>query len=123
MVAIVAIVFVFLAYNGYSYYTTSLEERFYHSKHNWFKPSGIFGQGLGVVGTFIIFFGVFIYILHKRYNILGKRVRLKYLLEFHIFLLPRLSLEVSFQSLFGVWLQWLPVVLLVGFYIYKYHEQ
>jgi hypothetical protein len=100
MVAIVVLVFVFLAYNGYSYYTTSLEERFYHSKHNWFKPSGIFGQGLGVVGTFIIFFGVFIYVFHKRYNILGKRVRLKYLLEFHIFLCTLGPILVLFHTAF-----------------------
>jgi len=83
---IVVSVFVYLSYTGYSYYTTPLEERFYHPDHNWLKPSGMFGQGLGVIGTFLILFGVFIYIAHKRYNILGKWVRLKYLLEFHIFL-------------------------------------
>ncbi|MAM28252.1 MAG: hypothetical protein CMC13_04450 [Flavobacteriaceae bacterium] len=86
MALIVVGVAIFLGYTGYSYYDTPLEERFYHPRHDWFKPSGLFGQGLGVIGTFIIFFGVFIYILHKRYNILGKWVRLKYLLEFHIFL-------------------------------------
>jgi hypothetical protein len=83
---IVVAVFVYLTYTGYSYYTTPMEERFYHPSHDWLKPSGMFGQGLGVIGTFLIFFGVFIYIAHKRYNILGKWVRLKYLLEFHIFL-------------------------------------
>ncbi|MDX1462457.1 MAG: hypothetical protein R3359_05325 [Marinirhabdus sp.] len=86
MALIVIAVALYLGIVGYSYYDTPLEERFYHPRHDWFKPSGLFGQGLGVIGTFIIFFGVFIYILHKRYNILGKRVRLKYLLEFHIFL-------------------------------------
>lgn len=86
MALIVIAVAIYLGYTGYSYYSTPLEERFYHPRHSWFKPSGLFGQGLGVIGTFLIFFGVSIYILHKRYTILGKWVRLKYLLEFHIFL-------------------------------------
>ena len=86
MALIVVVVAIYLGFSGYSYYNTPLEERFYHSQHDWLKPSGLFGQGLGVIGTCIIFFGVFIYILHKRYTILGKWVRLKYLLEFHIFL-------------------------------------
>ena len=60
----------------------------------------MYGQGLGVIGTFLIFFGVFIYILHKRYNILGKRVRLKYLLEFHIFLCTLGPTLVLFHTAF-----------------------
>ena len=100
MVAIVVTVFSYLSYTGYSYYNTALEERFYHPRHSWFKPSGLYGQGLGVIGTFLIFFGVFIYILHKRYNILGKRVRLKYLLEFHIFLCTLGPTLVLFHTAF-----------------------
>jgi len=100
MALIVIGVIVFLGYTGYSYYTTALEERFYHPRHHWFKPSGLFGQGLGVVGTFLIFFGVFIYIAHKRYRILGKWVRLKYLLEFHIFLCSLGPVLVLFHTAF-----------------------
>ncbi len=100
MVSIVLLVTVYLAYTGYSYYITPLEERFYHPRHNWFKASGLFGQGLGVIGTFLILFGVSIYILHKRYNILGKWVRLKYLLEFHIFLCTLGPILVLFHTTF-----------------------
>jgi hypothetical protein len=100
MAAIVIAVTIYLAYTGYSYYSTPLEERFYHSSHDWFKPSGLFGQGLGIIGTFLIFFGVSIYIAHKRYNILGKRVRLKYLLEFHIFLCSLGPVLVLFHTAF-----------------------
>lgn len=89
---------IYLAFTGYSYYSLPLEERFYHPRHNWFKPSGLFGQGLGVIGTFLILFGVSIYILHKRYNILGKWVRLKYLLEFHIFLCTLGPILVLFHT-------------------------
>ena len=100
MALIVVAVTIYLAFSGYSYYSLPLEERFYHPQHNWFKPSGLFGQGLGVIGTFLIFFGVFIYILHKRYNILGKWVRLKYLLEFHIFLCTLGPVMVLFHTAF-----------------------
>ena len=86
MALIVLITTIYLAYTGYSFYYTPLEERFYHPHYNWFKSSGIYGQGLGVLGTFFIFFGVTIYIARKRYNFMVKYLRLKYLLEFHIFL-------------------------------------
>jgi hypothetical protein len=86
MTFIVIAVSCYLAISGYSYYSLPLEERFYHVQYEYFKPSGIFGQGLGVIGTLMILFGVSIYILRKRYGFLERIIRLKYLLEFHIFL-------------------------------------
>ncbi len=100
MVAIVIIVTIYLSYTGYSYYSTALEERFYHPHHNWFKPSGIYGQGLGILGTAMIFFGVTIYIARKRYNFLSKYIRLKYLLEFHIFLCTLGPILILFHTAF-----------------------
>lgn len=100
MVIIVVIITLYIGYSGYSYYTLPLEERFYHEQYEWFKPSGIFGQGLGIIGTLMMFFGVFIYIAHKRYNVLGKRVRLKYLLEFHIFLCTLGPILILFHTTF-----------------------
>ncbi len=86
MSAIVLAVTIYLTYIGVSYYNTPLEERFYHPDHQWLKPSGLFGQGLGVIGTLIILFGVIMYIVGKKYGIFERFIRLKYLLEFHIFL-------------------------------------
>ena len=86
MITIVVVITVFLSYYGYDYYKTPLEERFYHPRNNWFKPNGIFGHGLGIIGTSLIFMGVFLYILRKRYGFLSRYLRLKYMLEFHIFL-------------------------------------
>ena len=86
MVAITVAVTVYLAYVGFNYYQTPLEERFYHPDYKWFKPSGAFGHGLGIIGTLMILFGVVIYIARKRYNFMVRYLRLKYLLEFHIFL-------------------------------------
>lgn len=100
MVVIILAAIVYLAYTGYTYYQTPLEERFYHPRHNWFKPSGIYGQGLGIVGTFLIVFGVAIYIARKRYNFLSKYIRLKYLLEFHIFLCTLGPILIVFHTAF-----------------------
>ncbi|MCK0192044.1 hypothetical protein [Arenibacter sp. F20364] len=100
MVTLTVLVTVYLLYTGYTYYGTPLEERFYHPRHNWFKPSGIYGQGLGIIGTFLIVFGVSIYIARKRYNFLAKYIRLKYLLEFHIFLCTLGPVLVLFHTAF-----------------------
>jgi hypothetical protein len=91
---------IYLAYQGYSFYHTPIEERFYHPHYNWFKSSGIYGQGLGVIGTLMIFFGVTIYIARKRYNFMVKYLRLKYLLEFHIFLCILGPILILFHTTF-----------------------
>ena len=100
MVVIILITTVYLIYTGYTYYNTPLEERFYHPRHDWFKPSGIYGQGLGIIGTFMIVFGVAIYIARKRYGFLSKYIRLKYLLEFHIFLCTLGPILILFHTAF-----------------------
>jgi len=100
MVVIILFTTIYLAYSGYSYYKTPLEERFYHPQNNWFKPSGLFGQGLGIIGTGMILFGVTIYIARKRYNFLSKFIRLKYLLEFHIFLCTLGPILILFHTAF-----------------------
>jgi len=100
MVVIILITTIYLIYTGYTYYNTALEERFYHPHHHWFKPSGIYGQGLGIVGTLMIIFGVAIYIARKRYNFLSKYIRLKYLLEFHIFLCTLGPILILFHTAF-----------------------
>jgi len=90
----------YLASTGYSYYALPLEERFYHPNYAWFKPSGVMGQGLGILGTFLITFGVAIYIARKRYGFLAKLIRLKYLLEFHIFLCILGPILIVFHTTF-----------------------
>ncbi len=100
MVTITVLVTIYLIYTCNDYYNTALEERFYHPHHDWFKPSGVFGHGLGIVGTLMILFGVVIYIARKRYNFLSKYIRLKYLLEFHIFLCALGPILIVFHTAF-----------------------
>jgi hypothetical protein len=89
-----------LLFWGVPYYNTRIEERFYHPDHDFFKPSGILGHGLGIVGTLIIIFGVGSYIARKRMKSLQKVGILKYWLEFHIFLCTLGPILVLFHTAF-----------------------
>ncbi len=100
LASIVIFTALFLAYNGYTYYATSIEERFYHPNHHFFKPSGLFGHGLGITGTLLILIGVTSYIARKRYKFLGRFGRLKYWLEFHIFLCSLGPVMILFHTAF-----------------------
>lgn len=100
MVAIVVVVTLYLSYVGYSYYQLPVEERFYHPQYDWFKPSGAFGHGLGIIGTLMILFGVVIYIARKQYGFMERFIRIKYLLEFHIFLCSLGPILVLFHTSF-----------------------
>jgi len=100
MVFITVAVTIYLCYTGYSYYDLPVEERFYHPQHDWFKPSGAYGHGIGILGTFMILFGVVIYIARKRYNFMVRVLRLKYLLEFHIFLCTLGPILILFHTAF-----------------------
>lgn len=97
---IIALAAIYLAYLGYSYYSSPLEERFYNSQHELMKPSGILGHGLGIIGTLMILTGVSLYIARKRFNFLVKYLRLKHLLEFHIFLCTLGPVLILFHTAF-----------------------
>jgi len=79
-------VMVLLAINGYDYYSTPLEERFFNSKHTLLKPSGDWGHGFGIIGTLMMIMGVSIYMIRKRVKWVFNFGFLKHWLEFHIFL-------------------------------------
>ena len=100
MTIITIVVTVYLFYTGYSYYQTPIIDRYDHPRHNWFKPSGVYGHGLGILGTFMVIFGVGIYIARKRYNFMVRYLRLKYLLEFHIFLCILGPILILFHTAF-----------------------
>lgn len=77
---------ILLAVNGFSYYNTSLEERFFHASHNALKPSGNLGHGFGIIGSLMMVLGVSIYMIRKRSRRLFNFGYLKHWLELHIFL-------------------------------------
>ncbi len=71
---------------GFGYYTTPLEERFFHAEHNVLKPGGTWGHGLGIAGSLAMLIGVSSYMIRKRSRRLARWWKLKHWLEFHIFL-------------------------------------
>ncbi|MBU1100936.1 MAG: hypothetical protein KKA84_11090 [Bacteroidetes bacterium] len=89
-----------LVKTGFSYYTTPIENRFFHDMHVSLKPSGFLGHGYGIVGTLFIILGVSLYMLRKRYRIFSRVGLLKYWLEFHIFLCTIGPILILFHTAF-----------------------
>ena len=90
LIAVLVALWVLLAltplYFGLPYYLEPLGERPYDTLHETFKPSGLIGQGLGILGTLMVAFGVSSYMIRKRWSRLAKWGKLKNWLRFHIFL-------------------------------------
>lgn len=94
------LVTILLIVNGHSYYSTSLEERFFHPQNADLKPSGSIGHGLGIIGTLMMIVGVSTYMIRKRYRKLFNLGYLKHWLEFHIFLCSVGPVLVLFHTAF-----------------------
>ena len=54
--------------------------------HALLKPSGLWGHGMGIIGSLFMILGVSMYMARKRYRIFSRIGILKHWLEFHIFL-------------------------------------
>ncbi|MCX6173145.1 MAG: hypothetical protein NTZ27_00110 [Ignavibacteriales bacterium] len=78
--------FFYFGIYGYSYYSTSNEERFFNELHKFLKPSGLIGHGLGIIGSLMMIIGVSTYMIRKRVRKFVRLGFLKYWLEIHIFL-------------------------------------
>ena len=76
----------YFAFEGYAYYLSGLEDRFFHPDHQTLKSSGKIGHGLGIIGSLMMLVGVSIYMLRKRIRMFSRLGILKHWLEFHIFL-------------------------------------
>ena len=89
-----------LTYIGFTYYNKPIEERFFDPNYALLKPSGLIGHGLGIIGSFLIVFGLFSYMIRKRFKVFVRVGVLKYWLEFHIFLCTLGSVLVLFHTTF-----------------------
>jgi len=104
---IVIITFAAISYRGYSYYRLSQENRYYlpnsselNPDHEILKPSGIWGHGMGILGSLLMILGVLFYMARKRYRIFSRIGILKHWLEFHIFLCTLGPILVLFHTSF-----------------------
>jgi hypothetical protein len=70
---------------GLDYYLLPLEQRPFSALYEHFRPAGTFGLRYGIIGTSLIIAGVFLYSVRKRARALARLGKLKYWLEFHIF--------------------------------------
>ncbi len=91
---------VYLAYSGFEFYRTGLEERFYHPDYEFLKPSGAMGHGLGILGSLLMLIGVSFYMMRKRIRALARLGTLKHWLELHIFLCVLGPVLVLFHTSF-----------------------
>ena len=71
---------------GLAYYLAPFTERPYLELHDIYKPSGVIGQGLGILGTLMMVVGVVSYMLRKRWKPMRRLGKLRDWLTFHIFL-------------------------------------
>lgn len=99
-ISIVLVTFFVLLFFGGDYYFLPLSEKFYHASHKILKSSGLIGHGLGIIGSIILTFGVVIYIIRKRVKRFYKLGKLKYWLEFHIFLATLGPVLILFHTAF-----------------------
>ena len=97
---IVIIAIIGLTYIGFTYYNKPIEERFFDPNYALLKPSGILGHGLGILGSLLIVFGLFSYMIRKRFKVFARVGVLKYWLEFHIFLCTLGSVLVVYHTTF-----------------------
>jgi hypothetical protein len=100
LVIVVLLTVSVLLYIGYDYYSIPLEERHFHLLNRSFKASGNIGHGLGIIGSFLILFGVFSYMFRKRLRIFSRIGTLKHWLEFHIFLCTLGPFLILFHTTF-----------------------
>lgn len=100
LVLVTAVVFIILAFYGSNYYSTNIDQRFFHEQNELLKPSGFIGHGLGVVGSLLMVIGVFGYMARKRIRRFSRLGILKHWLEFHIFLCSLGPILVLYHTAF-----------------------
>jgi hypothetical protein len=85
---------------GAGYYFTPLEERPFHPQYELLKPTGLVGEGYGIIGSFMVITGVAIYSSRKRLRIFSGLGKAKHFLEFHIFLCLTGPILILFHTTF-----------------------
>jgi len=71
---------------GLQYYLTPIMERPYSTLYEAYKPSGLVGHGLGILGSLMMIVGVAMYSSRKRISMLRRAGSLRSWLDIHIFL-------------------------------------
>jgi hypothetical protein len=88
--------------HGAGYYSTPLEDRPFHPQYSLLKPTGLLGQGYGIIGSLMITVGVILYSSRKRWRAMASFGRIKNWLEFHIFLCLLGPMLVVYHTTFKI---------------------
>jgi hypothetical protein len=91
-----------LGIHGAGYYNTPLEDRPFHPQYTSLKPTGLLGQGYGIIGSLMITVGVIMYSSRKRWRAIANLGRIKNWLEFHIFLCLLGPMLVVYHTTFKI---------------------
>ncbi|MFA6457095.1 MAG: hypothetical protein WCW40_09775 [Bacteroidota bacterium] len=90
----------FITFRNYDYYILPDEERPFHVRYDELKPSGNESHGYGIIGAAMIIVGVVMYSSRKRIRMFNQIGKIKYFLEFHIFLCLLGPLLVMYHTTF-----------------------
>jgi hypothetical protein len=88
-----------LALYGANYYTLTQADRPFSPKHHLLKPSGVIGINLGLLGV-LLFCGIFLYPLRKRWAWLRKQGDSRHWLDYHVVLGIAAPVCIAFHSSF-----------------------
>ncbi len=92
---------VYLVVNGGSYYGSAILERPHLEQHNLFRPSGIIGHGIGIIGSLLMII-LLTYSLRKRVRFLQNWGDIRSWLNIHIWMGITGPLLVIFHTSFKV---------------------
>lgn len=73
-------------WGGLEYYQLGLHDRAYSELHDLYKPAGLIGHGLGILGSLMMIVGVAMYSIRKRVRAMESKGALRTWLTVHIFL-------------------------------------
>lgn len=96
------IITVYVGITGWDYYQLPFADRPLDANHKVLKPGGFWGHGLGVVGSFLMIFGVVMYMARKRFRWMMNWGNLRVWLTVHIFLCVMGATLVTFHTAFKV---------------------
>lgn len=99
LAASVLLVVLYITWVGYAYYRLPLTERVYHPQHAELRPAGLVGIRLGFLSG-LVFFGLFLYPLRKRWPWLGRIGKTRHWLDIHILLGLSAPVLVTLHSSF-----------------------
>ena len=94
-----------IGYWGYSFYSLPEAERLKpypdpNTLYHLWNSSGLYGHGLGIIGTLLILIGLFSYMARKHIKALSRLGTLKYWLDFHIFACTLGAIMVLYHTTF-----------------------